>query len=102
MENRCHWIVLLGLPLDNIGLANIYASNEPPLRYQLWKLMLHQLLNSVRWILAGDFNMVEAHQDKTNLCGRLISAGKRGIFSTLKCHLRLIEPPRSQDNLVFS
>lgn len=73
MDNRAHWIILTSLPRGDIGIANIYAQNNTLDRCQLWEQMILELPLTCRWIMAGDFNMVESRQDKTNPCGRLIA-----------------------------
>jgi hypothetical protein len=60
------------------------------------------LPTSCRWIVIGDFNMVEARQDKTNPCGRLVPNGERLIFQALKAHFQIFDYPRSPTSARFS
>lgn len=66
MENRVHWFILKGIPGGDIGIANVYASNNPSERCLLWKLMILELPLACRWIMAGDFNMVEERHARQN------------------------------------
>lgn len=49
LENRVHWLVLEGLPGGDIGIANIYASNNSYTRCVLWKTMARELHDTCRW-----------------------------------------------------
>lgn len=46
--------------------------------------------------------MVESRQDKTNPCGRLISASERTMFNNLKNHLNIEDNPRSVSSIRYS
>lgn len=48
------------------------------------------------------FNMVEARQDKTNQCGRMIPLRERIAFDVLKNRLGVEEYPRSPASMKFS
>jgi endonuclease/exonuclease/phosphatase family metal-dependent hydrolase len=82
MLNRAHWIMLQELPGGDLGICNIYAPNNPQERCQLWEALIQELPATCRWILAGDFNMVLARQDKTNKCGCLLPQYELVIYST--------------------
>lgn len=66
LVNRAQWVILRGIPGGDLGIINIYAPNDIVERCQLWETLIQELPTSCRWILAGDFNMVETRQDKTN------------------------------------
>lgn len=102
MTNRAHWIVLIGLSGGDLGILNIYALDESHLRSRLWEALITQLSTTCQWVIAGDFNMVELHHDKTNPCGKMIPVGERILFDSLKQHLSLEEGPRSEGSLRFS
>jgi exonuclease III len=101
-HNRVQWLILEGLAGGDVGIANVYAPNNPVDRRDLWLHMIQDLPHTCRWILAGDFNMVESRQDKTNQCSRLMVQQERDAFGTLKRQVNLKETPRSADNLSFS
>lgn len=50
----------------------------------------------------GDFNMVEACRDKSSLCGRIIGGRERILFNALKDALRLAEPARADNSLLYT
>ncbi|KAG0628129.1 hypothetical protein M758_1G003200, partial [Ceratodon purpureus] len=60
LDNRVQWVILSGLPGGDLGIANVYAHNTPQERCHLWEAMTRDLPAQCRWLLLGDFNMVEA------------------------------------------
>lgn len=102
MDNRVHWFILKGIAGGDIGIANVYAHNNVSDRCLLWERMILELPLVCRWIMAGDFNMVEARQDKTNPCGRLIAARERLMFNNLKTQLNVEDNPRFPGSLRYS
>jgi hypothetical protein len=77
MENTVQWVILKGLLGGDLGVANIYAPNILRDRCFLWAEMIQKLPRGCRWILVGDWNMVERSINKSNTCGQLISQAKR-------------------------
>jgi hypothetical protein len=63
-DNRVHCVILAGLPSGDLGITNIYAPNFSSQRCALWKAIAQELPTTCRWVLMGDFNMVEACSDK--------------------------------------
>jgi hypothetical protein len=57
-----HWFVLAGLLGGEVGITNVYASNDSSNRCELWSAMAQELPHTARWILMGDFNMVDIGQ----------------------------------------
>jgi hypothetical protein len=72
-KNRILWVQFDGIPRGKLGVGNIYAPNEFRDRCRLWEDMLVQLPSNCKWILVGDFNMVECTKDKLRCCNRFIS-----------------------------
>jgi endonuclease/exonuclease/phosphatase family metal-dependent hydrolase len=64
------------MPGGDIGVVNLYAPNEHGLRVRLWESLISELPANCHWIVAGDFNMVESSQDKTNPYEHLIPIAK--------------------------
>jgi hypothetical protein len=64
--------------------------------------MTHQLPNVDRWVLLGDFNMVERRADKTNQCGKMLPQRERIVFEAMLNRLNVSELPRSQGSMTFS
>jgi hypothetical protein len=102
MGNRAQWFILQGLPGGDIGFVNLYAPNDSPARCRLWECLMIELPNTCRWIVAGDFNMVECRQDKTNQCGRMVPLTERVLFNAMKTHLQVSDNPRSPSSQKFS
>ncbi|KAG0504403.1 hypothetical protein KC19_N036200 [Ceratodon purpureus] len=73
-RGRALWVTLANLPGGDFGILNIYASNDARERTQFWSRLLDGTPKLDRWLLGGDFNMVESPADKSSACGRLISA----------------------------
>lgn len=102
MNNKAHWIILEGLPGGALGILNIYTPNDMHTPSHLWRELITALPTSCRWILTGDFNMVESRQDKTNPCGCLLPLSERQVFTALKQHLKVEDHPWSPGSLKFS
>lgn len=86
----------------DLGFINIYAPVEPLARKVMWETMSRELPSTCRWILLGDFNMVEKREDKTSKCGKAISSHERLLFNTLKDSLQIEELPLTNPSLAFS
>jgi hypothetical protein len=102
LGNRGQWMMLTGLPGGDLGILNLYASNESAIRYELWNAMLTELPIHYRWVIGSDFNMVEARCDKTSQCGKMLPYHERLLLSELKCHLQVSDHPRSPDSMRYS
>jgi hypothetical protein len=89
MGNRVQWIILQGLLGEDLGLVNLYASNDSAARSRQWEALMIELPTTYKWILAIDFNMVEHRKDKTNQCGRMIPLAERVLFNAMKIHLQV-------------
>lgn len=87
LGNRLHWFILTGLPGGDIGFANIYAPNDSFGQCLLWEAMTHELPNTCRWVLLGDFNMVESRTDKTRQNSSMIPHRERILFDAMKSTL---------------
>jgi exonuclease III len=72
LQNRVHWFVLRGTLGGDTGFLNIYTPNDSQEKCILWEPLILLLPTTCRWVVAGDFNMVETRSDKTNQCGKLI------------------------------
>ncbi|KAG0504512.1 hypothetical protein KC19_N025700, partial [Ceratodon purpureus] len=102
LENRVQWLILSGLPGGDLGIANIYAHNTSPERCTLWETMARDLPTHCRWLLLGDFNMVEARCDKNRPNASMIPRRERELFDALKCTLHVEDPPRTAGSLRYS
>jgi hypothetical protein len=55
-----------------------------------------------RWVLLGDFNMVEAHSDKNCPCASLVFLWERSLFEAMKAALQVDDSSRTAGSLQFS
>ena len=102
MNNCGFWFILSGIPSDNLGVINIYALNDPLYRCILWETLLRELPRHRKWIVMGDFNMVEARIDKSFQCSRMISGHEKMLFNALKDAFMIQEPTREVNGLSYT
>jgi hypothetical protein len=50
--------------------------------------MLIQLLKDFKWILCGDFNMVEFRKDKILFCGQLLSNKEKLLWEIVEIGMK--------------
>ncbi|KAG0595482.1 hypothetical protein M758_UG169900, partial [Ceratodon purpureus] len=101
-DNKVQWTILTGIPRDDIGFANVYAPNDSLSRCLLWEEIARTLSRTCRWILMGDYYMVEQRGDKSRHCHTLMPSRERVLFDVLKDTLQIEEHPRSSQSLKFS
>jgi len=99
---RVLWCILSRLPGGDVGFINLYASHTAQSRKILWETMSRELPSTCRWVLLGDFNMVERRSDKTSASGSSISTHERLLFNGLKDSLQVVEYPLTSPSLAFS
>lgn len=87
--NLDQWVRFHNIPDGDIAIANIYAPHASSLaRIQLWQEMMRVNLDC-RWILCGDWNMVENYKDKSSTRGRILSGIEKFEFDRLKAHCQV-------------
>lgn len=64
--------------------------------------MIRELPDTCRWILLGDFNMVERRSDKSSVNSRSILAQEKSVFTDLKDVLHVHEEPFTSPSLLYS
>jgi exonuclease III len=101
-KGRALWVILTNLPGGDLGILNIYSPNDQHDRIMLWQELGLTLPRNYRWILGGDFNMVENPSDKSSQCGRLIGTQERFLFDTLKENLNVADFFQGGRGLKFS
>jgi hypothetical protein len=67
-----------------LGFLNLYAPNNTSDRCLLWEQLIISLPNACRWVVAGNFNMVERSGDKTSQCGKIIPQRELPLFDAFK------------------
>lgn len=86
---RAQWIRLGGFPGGDVSVLNVYASTDSRERTELWTELLASLAKDCKWIMSGDWNLVERREDKSSTCGKLISPAERRAFENLTGSLNL-------------
>lgn len=102
LHNRAFWLIFQGLAGGDVGIVNIYAPTDSPYRCIFWEAIPQELPQSCRWVLVGDFNMVENRGDTTRQSGALIPFRERVLFEAMKTRLNVEDHSRSPGSLRFS
>lgn len=76
--------------------------NDSPVRCFIWETMAQTLPQTCRWLLLGDFNMVEFWVDKTQKDASMILIRERILFDAMKATLQVGDNPRLQGSLKFT
>jgi hypothetical protein len=88
-DNLAQWVLLKGIPGGDVGVVNIYAPNASQERILLWRELVNCLPQGCRWVLGGDWNVVEQARDKSSREGRIISEVEKLELEILKTHLKV-------------
>lgn len=84
-NDRVQWIRFKGLEGGHIGILDIYASNLASERGATWNEMSQSLLVDCRWIITGDFNLMENPLDRsTSLCNRFMGLKEDLAWTNIK------------------
>ena len=102
LGNKAFWICLQGLPGGDLGILNIYAPNESRARIVLWQELTLRLPTDYKWLVSGDFNMVENAQDKSALCSKTMPQGEKIVSEAFKSSLHLADTFNHNGRLRFS
>lgn len=102
LQNRAFWFKLKGLPGGDLGIVNLYAPNDSRERTLLWQELSATLPSDCRWIVSGDFNMVESAQDKSILCGKLMTNREQIVWEAFKTSFHLRDTFNHTGKLKFS
>jgi exonuclease III len=89
--NLAQWVLLKGTPGGDVAIVNIYAPNASQERILLWRELVNCLPQGYRWILGGDWNVVEQARDKSFREGRIISDVEKLELEILKTHLQVTD-----------
>jgi hypothetical protein len=101
-NGRALWVILKDIPGGELGILNIYGPNDQNDMKLLWQEISLVLSRHCRWILGGDFNMVETQANKSSICGRLIGNQEKLAWEGLKSDLNIADPFQRQRGLKFS
>jgi exonuclease III len=75
---------LTGTLGGDIVIMNVYAPNQATARCEFWIELANSMAKDCRWFMAGDWNFVEKHQDKSRNNTHLTTLEERGAFELLK------------------
>ena len=59
--NRANWLIF-NYNNSEFGICSLYVDNDYIQRANFWSCLT--LLPDIPWMFGGDFNMIEAHEDK--------------------------------------
>ena len=90
-NHRIIWIKPEGIAGGSIGLACVYAPNILTERRHLWHIMMESLPRDCKWILGGDFNMMERQKNKSNDCGREINDLEKLIWKRFLNEIEVLD-----------
>lgn len=91
-SGRALWVRLSGLPGGDIAVLNIYAPNSPGERRVMWDELAATLPRDCRWVLGGDWNVVETRDDKSSEDGNILAGAERVNFHQLTTGLEVSDP----------
>jgi exonuclease III len=100
--NQAQWVLFKGIPGGDVAIANIYAPNSFHERIMLWRDLISCLPQGCRWIMGGDWNMVEQARDKSSRGGRIISEVEKFEFELLKAHLQVSDFFKNDQLLAYT
>ena len=70
-----------------MAVLNVYAPHSVQERCELWEELVRTLPTDCRWILCGDWNVIESPHDKSSEEPRIISTRERFELDLLKVTL---------------
>lgn len=91
-SGRALWVRLSGIPGGDVSILNVYAPNSPSERRILWDELASILPRDCRWVLGGDWNVVEFPEDKSNSAGNILAGAERVSFHQLLVGLEVNDP----------
>lgn len=71
-------------------MLNIYAQNHTAARETFWILLLHYDFPIAHWVMAGDFNMTENHEDRSpDYIGKTMGRREAQAWTRFTVHLSI-------------
>lgn len=90
-SGRAVWVHFENDHIGKLGFVGIYAPNSSTERCALWHELFVSLDPHFQWIIAGDFNMIEALEDQCGRPSSLISGSEKRAWNHLKRRLHLCD-----------
>lgn len=72
-------------------MLNVYAPNSPNRRRALWDELAVTLPQDCRWVLAGDWNVVEDSIDKFPAAGNILEGAEKCSFGQFMNRLEVVD-----------
>lgn len=88
-SQRAAWCHLEHPKFGKIEVLVVYAPNFDSERATLWNELADLLDKNREWIVAGDFNMVEALQDRRGGSGRILNGREKSAWNRFSRRLCL-------------
>lgn len=101
-SGRAQWIRLSSIPGEDLSILNVYAPNSSRERKVLWDELAAVLPQDCRWVLLGDWNVVERASDKSNANGSVLSGGEKISFRQLLASLEVFDTFSDTNIIRFS
>lgn len=67
----------------------VYAPNEPHNRKRLWKELADNIDKKRKWVVVGDFNMVEDALDRKGGSRKVVTSGEKRVWRRFVCKICL-------------
>lgn len=80
---RVVWICINHPIWGRLGMVGVYGPNSGEGQAALWKNLLHALDASYRWIMMGDYNMIDSQNSHWEGTGNNISGREGGAWQQL-------------------
>lgn len=81
--NRAAWICCSHLIWGRIGFIGVCGPNSTEERIVLWRFLIFNLDPSYRWMMLGDFNLIDATSDQWGGTLNTVAGQERGAWAQL-------------------
>lgn len=98
-SSRAVWIHIEHPQLGNFGVVAVYAPNNHRQREALWNELSSTLDKRKPWVIARDFNMVEAQGDRKGGTGKILRGVEKRTWNCFRKDLIFMIPMYS--NRIF-
>ena len=107
VPGRAQWLLLQWGEV-RLGLLNLYAPNHASAWIDLWTQIIDALPGADEWCIGGDFNMIEAPEDRCGGCQVTVHGSELAAWERSCLTLRISDVwhsvgfSRERDSLSFS
>eukprot|EP00249_Psilotum_nudum_P003895 c17395_g1_i3 orf=13-273(+) len=75
---------------EKVTIINVYAPNNSREREELWR-QIDEMIDSGKYVIMGDFNMIEQEQDKRGGVSSTIQGTERASWEQVKWRAGLVD-----------